>query len=128
MSVLIRDILPEAFHGIQKLYEQAHEPDGREVLQYLRAQIREKGIERRGKLLDNSRQFSAFLGNSGLWQTAAIMLCKLLEIPVGRGCVLMLYPSELRQGLSMEYWEKGLRRGERIMRYRQQQKRQRGGC
>lgn len=57
------------------------------------------------------------------------MLSELIEIPLkGTGCTLMLYDYELRRGLAQEYWEKRLRRGKRLMRYRQQQKRQRGGC
>jgi len=52
-------------------------------------------------------------------------LSKLLEIPIGRGCTLMLYPSELRQGLAQEYWEKGLRRGKTVRRRRLQRERER---
>lgn len=50
---------------------------------------------------------------------------KLLEIDVGCGCTLMLYPSELRQGLAVEYWERGLKRGKAIRRRRLQTERER---
>ena len=56
---LIRDILPEVLHGIQRRYLQNFEPDGKEILQDLRTQIREKGIGRRGKLPCNSEHFCA---------------------------------------------------------------------
>ena len=79
--VHIRTILPGVFHGIRRLYEQAHgpEPDGRDIIQDLRAQIREKAIGRRGKSPGNCRQFLATLGNSRLRKTATIMISRLIE-------------------------------------------------
>lgn len=44
--VHIKAILPGVFHGIRHRYHQNFAPDGRAVLQDLRAQIREKGIGR----------------------------------------------------------------------------------